>query len=185
MDPILVKIFAVALTFGQVATGSEPKTSFDPIADQQNVTDLLRAGCAQMRRAFDVEAFNLDDLIATAMDDPEAISGGHVAFRGLKILDLHVAYRQFCKNETIASSPISIKEVIEFYNRTMVDLPDYTRLKGGRLRGASEVFDLNGERFAEVYEQDQRRGWGQLPDIPTPTQQAVIAPPDHPIPSHN
>src|SRR5262245_11549047 len=185
MDPILVKIFAVALTFGQVATGSEPKTSFDPIADQQNVTDLLRAGCAQMRRAFDVEALNLDDLIATAMDDPEAISGGHVVFRGLKILDLHVAYRQFCKNETVASSPMNIKEVIEFYNRTMVDLPDHTRLKGGRLRGASEVFDLKGERFAEVFEQDQRRVWVNLADIPIHAQQAFIAAEDKRFYAHN
>src|SRR5262245_11614614 len=141
MDAILVKIFAVALTFSQVATGREPRTSFDPIADQQNVVDLLRAGCAQMRRAFDLEAFNLDDLIATAMDDPEAISGGPAAIRGLKISDLHVAYREFCKNETIASSPVSIKEVIEFYNRTMVDLQDHERLKGGRLSGEHEVLE--------------------------------------------
>src|SRR5215510_14742275 len=175
MDSLLVKIFAVALTFSQVATGPEPRTSFDPIADQQNVVDLLRAGCEQMRRAFDLEAFNLDDLIATAMDDPEAISGGHAAFRGLKISDLHVAYRQFCKNETVASSPVRLKEVIEFYNRTMIDLPDHARLKGGRLRGASEVLDSKGERFGELYEPDQRRVWVNLVDIPTHVQQAFFA----------
>src|SRR5215470_11156949 len=128
MDAILVKIFAVVLTFSQAATRPEPRTSFDPVADEQNVIDLLRAGCEQMRRAFDVEAFNLDDLIATAMDDPEAISGGHAAFRGLKISDLHVAYRQFCKNETVANSPVDLGQVIEFYNRTLADLPDYTIL---------------------------------------------------------
>src|SRR5262245_9541363 len=175
MESLLVKIFAVALTFSQIATGREPRTSFDPIAEQQNVVDLLRAGCEQMRRAFDLEAFNLDDLIATAMDDPEAISGGPAAFRWLKISDLHVAYRQFCKNETVANSPVSIKEVIEFYNRTMFDLPDHTRLKGGRLRGASEVLDSKGERFGEIYELDQRRVWVNLVDIPTHVQQAFIA----------
>jgi penicillin-binding protein 1A len=185
MDSLLVKIFAVALTFSQVATGPEPRTSFDPIADQQNVIDLLRAGCEQMRRAFDVEALNLDDLIATAMDDPEAISGGHAAFRGLKISDLHVAYRQLCKNETIASSPVSIKQVIEFCNRTMVDLPDHTRLKGGRLRGASEVLDTKGERFGEIYELDQRRVWVNLVDIPTHVQQAFIAAEDKRFYEHN
>src|SRR5262245_52130605 len=185
MESLLVKIFAVALTFSQIATGREPRTSFDPFAEQQDVVDLLRAGCGQMRRAFDLEAFNLDDLIATAMDDPEAISGGPAAFRGLKISDLHVAYRQFCKNEAIASSPVSIKEVIEFYNRTMVDLPDHARLKGGRLRGASEVLDSKGERVGEVYELDQRRVWVNLVDIPTHVQQAFIAAEDKRFHEHN
>jgi penicillin-binding protein 1A len=178
MDAILVKIFAVALTFSQVATGPEPKTSFDPIADQKVVIDLLRAGCQQVRRAFDVEALNLDDLIATAMDDPEAIAGGaagHAVIRGIKITDLHVAYRQFCKNEAVDSSPVNIQEVIEFYNRTLADLPDHTRLKGKRLPGASEVLDLKGERLGEVYELNQRRVWVDLADVPTHVQQAFIA----------
>jgi penicillin-binding protein 1A len=178
MDAILVKIFAVALTFSQIATGPEPKTSFDPVADQQNVIDLLRAGCTQMRRAFDVEAVNLDDLIATAMDDPEAIAGaaeGHAVFRGIKIADLYVAYRQFCKNETVDNSPVKIQEVIEFYNRTLADLPDHTRLKGQRLPGTSEVLDLKGGRLGEVFETGQRRVWVNLADIPTHVQQAFIA----------
>src|SRR4029450_3782370 len=125
MDIVLVKIFAVALTFSQLATEPEPRTSFDPTADQQRVIELLRAGCDRMKRAFDVEAINVDDLIATAMDDPEAASGGHVAFRGIKISDLHVAYRQLCKNESIANPALNIGEVIEFYNRTLADLPDH------------------------------------------------------------
>ena len=175
MDAVLIKIFAVALTFSQVATEPEPRTSFDPIADQQHAMDLLRAGCERMRRAFDVEAVNIDDLIATAMDDPEAASGGYVAFRGIKISDLYAAYRQFCKNETIANPVVDIKEVIEFYNRTLADLPDHTRLKGGRLPGASEVLDLKGERFAEVHERDQRRVSVGLADIPIHVQRAFIA----------
>jgi penicillin-binding protein 1A len=175
MDAVLVKIFAVALTFSQIATEPEPRTSFDPIADQQHAMDLLRAGCERMRRAFDVEAVNIDDLIATAMDDPEAASGGYVAFRGIKISDLHAAYRQFCKNETIANPVVDIKEVIEFYNRTLANLPDHARLKGGRLPGASEVVDLKGERFAEVHEQNQRRVSVSLAEIPNHVQQAFIA----------
>jgi len=131
-----------------------------------------------MRRAFDVESVNLDDLIATAMDDPEAIAGGaggHAAFRGIKISDLHVAYRQFCKNEAIDSSPVNIQEVIEFYNRTLADLPDHTGLKGKRLPGASEVLDLKGERLGEVYELNQRRVWVDLADVPAHVQQAFVA----------
>src|SRR5262245_38414781 len=175
MDAVLVKIFAAALTFSQIATGPEPKTRFDPIEDQQEVVDLLRTGCERMRRAFDVEALKIDDLIATAMDDSEAISGGHAAFRGINIADLHVAYRQFCKNETVANSPVDLGQVIEFYNRTLADLPDYTILKGKRLAGASVVLDLKGERFAEVYAREQRRGWVDLADVPAHVRQAFIA----------
>src|SRR5437870_13794291 len=120
MDPLLVKIFATALTFSQVATAPDAvKTQFDPAQDEPRVVSLLRAGCAQMRKAFDIEDLNVDDLIATAMDDPEAVAGGHAAFRGINIADLHVSYRQFCKNETVANNPVDIAEQIEFYNLTL------------------------------------------------------------------
>src|SRR6185295_7040744 len=132
-------------------------------------------GCAQMRKAFDIEDLNVDDLIATAMDDPEAVAGGHAAFKGINIKDLHTAYRQFCKNETVANSPVDIAEVIGFYNRTLADLPDHTRLKGMRLPGASVVLDRKGERIAEVYEQDHRRVWVPLAEIPAHVQQAFVA----------
>src|SRR5882672_11616120 len=116
MDAILIKIFATALTFSQVATAPDAvKTQFDPVQDQQQVVGLLRAGCAQMRKAFDIEDLNVDDLIATAMDDADAIASGHPALRGIDIKDLHTAYRQFCKNETIAQSPVDIATVVEFY----------------------------------------------------------------------
>src|SRR5215813_6649035 len=145
MDTLLIKIFATALTFSQVATAPDRvKTEFDPIQDRQQVASLLRAGCAQMRKAFDIEDLNVDDLIATAMDDPEAVAGGNAAaFRGINIADLHTAYRQF-------------------YNKTLAGLPDHTRLKGMRLPGVSAVLDLKGQRFAEVYEADQRRVWVPL-----------------------
>src|SRR5215831_2284447 len=176
MDTLLIKIFATALAFSQVATAPDRvKTEFDPIQDRQQVVSLLRAGCAQMRKAFDIEDLNVDDLIATAMDDPDAVAGGHAAFRGINIKDLHVAYRQFCKNETVANSPVEIGEVIEFYNRTLAALPDHTRLKGMRLPGMSEVLDIKGERFAEVFEPDQRRIWVDLADIPIHVRKAFVA----------
>jgi penicillin-binding protein 1A len=176
MDTLLVKIFATALTLSQVGTAPDTvKTEFDPIQDQPQVISLLRGGCAQVRKTFDIEDVNLDDLIATAMDDPDAVTGGHAAFRGINIGDLHTAYRQFCKNETVANSPVDIAEVIEFYNRTLASLPDHTRLKSKRLPGVSAVLDLKGERFAEVYEADQRRVWVPLADIPAHVRQAFIA----------
>ena len=42
------------------------------VRDQPRVTQLLRDGCAHFRKAFDIEDINVDDLIATAMDDPQA-----------------------------------------------------------------------------------------------------------------
>src|SRR5262249_46537297 len=151
------------------------KTHFDPTADQQQVVDLLRAGCAQMRKAFDIENLNVDDLIATAMDDPDTVAASHAAFRGIKIADLHTAYRQFCKNETVAKSPVDLGEVIEFYNRTLADLPDHTRLNSMKLPGASVVLNRNGDRLAEIFEQEHRRVWVPLADIPAQVQSAFVA----------
>src|SRR6266850_1272538 len=79
------------------------------------------------------------------------------------------------KTESVPNSPVDVGEVIEFYNRTLADLPDHTRLKGMRLPGMSEVLDLKGERFAEVYEPDQRRVWVDLADIPVHVRKAFVA----------
>ena len=50
------------------------KTEFDALSDRAEVTQLLNAGCVHMRKAFDIEDINLDDLIATAADDKEALA---------------------------------------------------------------------------------------------------------------
>ncbi len=145
MESLLVKIFATALTFSQVTVGPETiKTEFDPIQDQHEVVSLLRAGCGHMRKAFDIEDLNIDDLIATAMDDPEAVSDGLPQFRGMNLGDLHIAYKQFCKNETVENSPVNIANVIEFYNRAVANLPDHARLRGMRLPGASRCWTAAG-----------------------------------------
>jgi hypothetical protein len=84
MESILVKIFATALALSQVTTAPDAlKTRFDRAQDQQLVAQLLRAGCAHMRKAFDIEDINLEDLIATAMDDPQAVTGESKAFHGI------------------------------------------------------------------------------------------------------
>src|SRR3989442_9554729 len=114
MNAILIKIFATALAFSQATTRPDAvKTQFDPVKDRAEVAQLLSAGCAHMRKAFDIEALNLDDLIATAMDDPQAITGETKAFRGIDFRDLHAAYRQFCKNEPVDGSPIDLGQAIE------------------------------------------------------------------------
>src|SRR5580704_4790605 len=177
MNTILVKMFATALAFSQATTRPDAiKTQFDPVRDQAEVTQLLRDGCTQMRKAFDVEDINLDDLISTAMDDTKPVSGeiksDIKAFRGLNLNDLVTTYREFCKNEAVANSPVAINEVIGFFNRAAVDLPDHTTLKGLRLPGVSVMLDRRGERFTEIYEGDRRRTLVPLSDVAESVQQA-------------
>ena len=77
MNLVLIKVLATALALSQATTRPDAvKVQFDPVKDQAEVVELLRAGCADVRKAFDIEALNLDDLITTAMDDPEALTSG-------------------------------------------------------------------------------------------------------------
>jgi penicillin-binding protein 1A len=176
MESILVKIFATALALSQVMTAPDAvKSRFDRAQDQELVAQLLRAGCAHMRKAFDIEDINVEDLIATAMDDPQAVAGEHKAFHGINFADLQTAYRQFCKNETVAVSAVDLGAVIDFYDKATADLPDHSKLKGMKLPGASVVLDRRGERFAEVFEENQRRVWVALSDIPEHVQKAFLA----------
>jgi membrane carboxypeptidase/penicillin-binding protein len=176
MNAILVKLFATALALSQVTTRPDSvKTVFDATRDQAEVVQILRDGCAHIKKVFDIESINLDDLITTAMDDPQAMSGNIKALHGLKFDDLFVSYRQFCKNEAVAGSPVDIGEVIAFYDNAVADLPDHTKLKGMELSGMSVVLDQNGERFAELGEPSRRRVWAPLTDIPDYVQKAFVA----------
>jgi penicillin-binding protein 1A len=176
MNAILIKIFATALALSQVTTQADNvKTQFDPARDQEEVVQILRAGCAHVRKAFDIEDINVDELIATAMDDPKALSGGIKALHGLKFDELFTAYRQFCKNETVEHSPIEIAEVIAFYNKAAADLPDETKLKELRPRGMSVVLDRTSSRFAELAAPDQRRVPVPLSEIPEVVRKAFVS----------
>jgi len=176
MNAILVKIFATALALSQVTTQTGAvRTQFDPVRDQNEVVQILRAGCAHIRKAFDIEDVNVDELIATAMDDPQALSGGIKALHGLKFEDLFTAYRQFCKNETVEHSPVDIGEVIAFYDKAASDLPDETKLRGMRPRGMSVVLERTGSRFADLAAPDQRRVPVALGDVPELVQKAFVS----------
>src|SRR5260221_3138347 len=175
MQSILVKIFATALALSQVTTAPDAvKTRFERAQDQQQVAELLRAGRTHMRKAFDIENITLGELIATAMDDPQAVAGESKVFHGINFADLQTAYRQFCKNENVAAPAVDLGEVIDFYNKATADLPDHTKLKGLKLPGASVVLDRKGERFAEVFEENQRRVGGSLPRIPPPGEKSFF-----------
>jgi penicillin-binding protein 1A len=186
MDALIVKIFATALTLSQVTTAPDNiKTEFDRVQDQGRVVQLLQAGCAHMRKAFDIEDLNLDDLIATAMDDPQAMTGGIAAFRGINFSDLYTAYKQFCKKETVDKPPVDLALVIDFYNKAAANLPDADKLKRKRPPGATVVLDGKGARFTELFEADQRRVWVPLADIPSNVQQAFVSAEDKRFYQHN
>ena len=126
MDTILVKIFATALALSEVMTEPQAvKTHFDPVADRNQVTEILRAGCTHMKQAFDVESINLDDLIATALDYPKAMGADVKAFHGLNFTDLNTAYQQFCKSqsEDVTNPVVDLGQVIEFFNAAAALIP--------------------------------------------------------------
>ena len=175
MNAILLKIFATALVMSQVTVQPDRiKTEFDPAADRDAVAQSLRDGCAHMRKAFDIEDVNLDDLITTAMDDPNAVAGEVKAFKGVDFNDLFLSYREFCKGEKIANSPVDLGEVIAFYNKALADLPDEAKMKSLKPSGAYQVLDGKGERYAEVFEAE-RRVWVPLSDVPDHVQKAFVA----------
>jgi penicillin-binding protein 1A len=171
---ILVKIFAVALALSQVTTRSDIKTQFDPARDRSEVVQLLHDGCTHMLKVFDVEHINIDELIAIAMNDPQAVAGEKV-FRGINFDDLLAGYRQFCKGEAAGSPAVDVGEIIAFYNNAASDLPDVARLKDQKLRGLNVILDGKGKRFADDYEPGQRRLSVPLSDIPDVVQKAFVA----------
>jgi penicillin-binding protein 1A len=176
MDLILVKLFATALALSEVTTHPDAvKTRFDPVADQAEVVQVLRDGCAHMKAAFDIESINIDDLINTALDDPAAVGTKIKAFHGLDFGDLNKAYHQFCKNEDVAAPVVDIGQVITFYDDAVADLPDPARLKGKQLPAMSTVLDSRGNHYADVFEPGNRRIWMPLGDIPDYVQKAFVA----------
>ena len=146
---------------------------------------ILRDGCAHMRQAFDIESINLDDLIATALDDPKAVGANIKAFHGLNFADLNTAYHQFCKNETVANPVVDLGQVITFFNNAAADLPDQTRLKGKKLPSMSTVLDGKGDHFADVFEPGNRRIWVPLTDVPDFVQKAFVAAEDRRFYQHH
>src|ERR1700730_8212622 len=175
MNAILVKIFATALALSQVTTRPEAvKTYFDPIGDREEVVRILRDGCAHMRKAFDIEDINLDDLISTAMADPEAASGIK-SLHGLEFTSLHAAYRQFCGNEPVDNATFDIGEVVGFYNKAVADLPDHSKLKNLSFAGLTTVLDGKGQPFAEMHEAERRRIRVPLDAIPEHVRRAFVS----------
>ena len=184
MNLLLLKILATALAIGQAATRPDAvRTEFDPTTERQEVVQILRESCAHMRKVFDLEAIDIDDLVDTALSDPKAV-GDERSFRGIDFEDVQTAYKDFCKTGAAQPGVIDIGELISFYNRAAQDLPDVNMLKGLKLPVMTEVLDGKGERFAELYQPENRRIWVSLRDIPGPVQRAFIAAEDRQFYEH-
>jgi penicillin-binding protein 1A len=176
MNAILTKILAMGLAIAQVTTRPDAvKTEFDPTKDQAEIVTLLRDGCAHLRKAFDIEAVNLDDLIATAMNDPQALNSQIEALHGLNLGDLLKVYGQFCKDSTETPSDADLRELALFYNETLAGLPDHSKLKEEVMRGQTVVLDGKGEHFATMGDPERQRIWVPLSDVPEFVQNAFIA----------
>ncbi|MCJ2138154.1 transglycosylase domain-containing protein [Methylobacterium sp. J-026] len=188
MNAILIKLFATALTLSQVTTKPEAvRTRFDPATDGPEVVRLLRDGCAHMRKSFDIEDINLDDLISTAMEDPSTVAGPAAPkiLHGLDINELNVSYKQFCKGEDPANSPFDARAVIEFYDNATKDLPSAEALRDKALPGMTRILDGAGKPFAEASEPNGRRVVVPITSVPTLVQKAFIAAEDKRFESHH
>lgn len=188
MNTILIKLFATALTLSQVTTKPEAvRTRFDPETDSAAVVQILRDGCAHMRKAFDIEDINLDELISTAMEDPSAVAGPAAPkiLHGLDLAELNASYRQFCKGESPKDAPFDARAVIDFYNRATTDLPSAEALRDKALPGMTRILDASGQPFAEVFEPNGRRLVVPIADVPVLVRKAFIAAEDKRFESHH
>ena len=188
MNAILIKLFATALTLSQVTTRPDAvRTRFDPATDGPEVVRLLRDGCAHMRKSFDIEDINLDELISTAMEDPSTVAGPAAPkiLHGLDINELNTSYKQFCKGENPANSPFDARAVIEFYDNATKDLPSAEALRDKALPGLTRILDGAGKPFAEASEPNGRRIVVPITAVPTLVQKAFIAAEDKRFESHH
>ncbi|MFY9293540.1 MAG: transglycosylase domain-containing protein [Methylorubrum rhodinum] len=178
MNAILIKLFATALTLSQVTTRPDAvRTQFDPVKDGPEVVRILRDGCAHMRKSFDIEDINLDELISTAMEDPSAVAGDNAPkiLHGLDLAELNTSYKQFCKGENPAGSPFEAGAVIAFYNNAVKDLPSAEALRDIKLASASVILDAAGKPYSETFEPNGRRLVVPIEGVPDLVQKAFVA----------
>ncbi|KQT58667.1 glycosyl transferase [Methylobacterium sp. Leaf456] len=178
MNAILIKLFATALTLSQVTTRPDAvRTQFDPAKDGPEVVRILRDGCAHMRKSFDIEDINLDELISTAMEDPSAVAGDNAPkiLHGLDLAELNTSYKQFCKGENPANSPFEAGAVIAFYNNAVKDLPSAEALRDIKLASASVILDAAGKPYSETFEPNGRRLVVPIEGVPDLVQKAFVA----------
>jgi penicillin-binding protein 1A len=89
MDTILVKILRPrsAKSYERLAVKTHS------VAHRNQVLKILRAGFVNLKQAFDIESINIDDLTATALDDPNSMGVDIRAFHSRNFTDLNTAHR--------------------------------------------------------------------------------------------
>src|SRR5262249_48056230 len=108
--------------------------------------------------------------------------------RMMKQLDFEAtlaAYQMFCKGESVKSNGVKLDQIINFYNEAMKDLPDVNTLKNYKLQETAEVLDLKGERFSEIYSENNRRIVVPISQIPDHVKKAFVAAEDQNFYKHN
>src|SRR5262249_42549420 len=91
----------------------------------------------------------------------------------------------FASTSRLRHPVVDLGDVIDLYNKAASVLPDHNKLKGLKLPGESIVLDIKGERFAEMFEENQRRVWIPLAEIPDHVRNAFIAAEDGRFYRHN
>ena len=128
-----------------------------------------------MRKAFDVEQIDLDDLIETAMTDTRGGAGRSRRSAGSSSRTCSSPTSSSARTRRSTGGWSTSAQVIEFYNSAVDGLPDHNKLKGLTMPGLTTVLDVKGAGYAELYEPNHRRLWVKLADIPEHVQQAFIA----------
>lgn len=206
MNALLVKMLAIGLTLSQLFTRppEQFKTHFNPTADQAQVQQLLTDGCGEMTKEFGLEKINFETLLTmmvanvkTAKEQaaqqqagadgstPEKTFAAKIADQ-IDVDALLASYKMFCRKEGTDPS-IKLGDVIEFYNAAFagVNLEEFRKLKGMRLKEASEILDRNGHRFSEIYSENNRRRWISIKEIPPYVQKAFVSAEDKRFYQHN
>lgn len=177
----LLKKMALALTVSQIFTRPQVQTHFDPTSDYKQVVEIMNDGCKHFQAVGVKYMPELKDMT------PEDIEQMLTAFSkmGNDSGQLLSAYRLFCTGKAGDDAPAMVSEIVAYYNEAAKDLPDPNKLKKLDLPESSVVMDRDGKPFTEVYQDDNRRKWVSLKDIPKVVQDAFVAAEDKNFFSHH
>lgn len=181
---LLSQLFAAALAISQVNLDpAHVKTQFDPQADQKQVVEILRAGCkssfqdvmSELGITASIADAGIDEALTLLVNNAQKMGVKMGLKDGLNLDAMQASFKLFCKGEDVTHPEIKLAEIISFYNSALVNLPDARRLKGLKLPQSTTILDVFGQRFTEIYKDDNRRHWVPIDQIPKVVQQAFIA----------
>lgn len=201
MNAVLIQVLALGLTLSQLFTKppEQVKLQFNPQTDQAEVEQILKSGCGFVTERFKAGKLNIELLIKMAQDksikakEDAAAKGAAagapdgVTKKMAKDMDydgLLVAYKLYCKNESIAGHGIKLDEVIQFYNSAFKDMPRIDHMKNFKLEESATVLDRNGQRFSEIYSANNRRLFVPFNQIPEHVKKAFVSAEDQNFGKH-